>query len=227
MKELHYFSANYHRGLRWYKACFPTPIQRMRQSQNIGMSVIAGEASPNYLFHTDTPQLLAKTLPNVKLIALLRNPVDRLISHYYHMIQIGRETLPLKEAIVFDEKQLSNGSQALPAKSQLNPSYKPMSFSYLARGRYIEQLGRYANYFKKDQMLILKSENFFVHTQGEYDKVLEFLEVGPHVLSNLKIANKGKYDKKEPYPEVKQELREYFKPYNERLSNFLEKDFNW
>jgi hypothetical protein len=227
MKELHFFSANYHRGLWWYKACFPTHAQRMQQSRAIGMPVITGEASPNYLFHTDTPQLLAKALPDVKLIALIRNPVDRLISHYHHMIRIGRETLPLKEAIVLDEERLSSSTKALPANSQLNPAFKSATFSYLARGRYIEQLERYANYFNRDQMLILKSENFFVNTQIEYNKVLDFLEVGPHILRNLEIANRGTYDKKEPYTEVKQELREYFRPYNERLSNFLEEDFNW
>src|SRR5687768_13237463 len=66
-KEIHFFSRHHEQGLDWYRAHFP------RRDE----SSLVGEASPNYLVHPDVPARVAAALPRVKLIALLRNPVDR------------------------------------------------------------------------------------------------------------------------------------------------------
>lgn len=225
LKELHFFSKEYHKGLNWYKACFPSTTRRNMLSKKINKQIITGEASPYYIMHPNAPKLMASVLPEIKLIAILRNPVDRLISHYNHMVRIGRETLPLKEAIDNEEKRIAGEFEKIQA-SQSHSVFTHATFSYLARGRYIEQLERFTKYFRKEQILVLKSEEFFANTQSEYDKVLEFLNVEPYILNDAKPKNVGSYNK-ENQTELRQELQQYFKPYNDRLYSFLGEDFGW
>jgi hypothetical protein len=225
IKELQFFSTHYNRGVDWYKACFPANTNKNLRIKLLEKPVISGEGSPLYLFHPKSPQLISDLLPNVKLIVLLRNPVDRLISHYHHMVKIGRETLPLTEAVAQEEVRLAGELE----KIQADPNYSVYTygtFSYKARGRYIEQLERYTGYFKKEQMLILNSEYFFANPQSEYEKVLKFLGVETRILSNAKTENKGSY-KKDEFGALRQELGEYFKPYNEKLYQFIGEDYGW
>lgn len=96
-KEVHFFDGRvslendtWALGLPWYRAHFPLKI-------SMGDGKKAFEASPSYLFHPWAPERIHATLPNVKLIALLRNPAKRAVSHYLHERRKGRETLPLMQ----------------------------------------------------------------------------------------------------------------------------------
>jgi hypothetical protein len=224
-KELQFFTSNYHQGIAWYKACFPSNAAQDWRSRRMGKAVFTGESSPLYIFHPDAPGRIAENLPDVKLIALLRNPVDRAISHYHHMVRIGRENLPLQEAFAQEERRLSGEFEKILA-DQNYPTNTYSTFSYLARGRYIEQVERYAAYFKKEQILLLSSERFFSNPQAEYDKVLTFLGVDAHQLLGTKTENKGSY-KKDNLDMIKRELSIYFKPYNDRLYEYVGGDFGW
>ena len=84
-KEVHYFSLHYERGEAWYRRHFKGEI--------------AFEASPYYIFHPAAPERIRATIPNAKLIAILRDPVQRSISHYFHSVLKGHETLPMLEAL--------------------------------------------------------------------------------------------------------------------------------
>ena len=83
-KELHYFSLGYKKGEYWYRLRFP-----IRASQKL----LSGEASPIYLFYPMVPGRMKKLLPDVKLIVILRNPVDRAYSHYHDTKRKKRETV--------------------------------------------------------------------------------------------------------------------------------------
>jgi hypothetical protein len=81
-KEVHFFDYNYQRGCSWYQGQFPThPYMHYMQTIH-RQAMITGEASPYYLFHPYVPQRVAQLLPEIKLIALLRNPIERAFSHY-------------------------------------------------------------------------------------------------------------------------------------------------
>ena len=92
-KEVHFFDTKFHKGLAWYRGHFPTRIEQSSVNRLHGHSLMTGEATALYLFHPHAPKRVAKALPFVKLIVLLRNPVDRALSHYYHAIKHGYETL--------------------------------------------------------------------------------------------------------------------------------------
>ena len=81
-------------------------------------------------------------------------------------------------------------------------------------------------YFQRGQILVLKSEELFTNTQIEYNKILEFLGINPYSLKTMKPKNVGKY-KKENNIELRQELQNYYQPYNERLYEFLGEEFSW
>ncbi|MFM6205694.1 sulfotransferase domain-containing protein, partial [Planktothrix sp.] len=97
-KEIHFFTLNYEQGLNWYQSQFPPEAD--------GKQILTGEGSPYYLFHPLVPQRLYESFPNTRLIVLLRNPVDRAISHYYWEVKLGYEPLSLEEAIAQEPERL-------------------------------------------------------------------------------------------------------------------------
>src|SRR5947209_8592328 len=94
-KEVSFFDRHYARGERWYRAHFPA---RRRP--------FVGEASPSYLFHPLVPERVARLLPDARLVAILRNPVDRAFSHYQHEVSLGREPLSFEEAVAHEEERM-------------------------------------------------------------------------------------------------------------------------
>lgn len=139
-KELHYFSIFFHRGLDWYRSCFPSP------EQEAGRSTITGESSPYYLFHPHAPRRMAEALPQTRLIVLLRNPVDRAYSHYQMIANFGHEPLTFEEAIEAEEVRLS-GEKAKMLDDGQYFSFAHQYFSYLAKGIYVDQLAYWSKFF--------------------------------------------------------------------------------
>src|SRR4051812_20031887 len=82
-KEVHYFSFNYERGVNWYRAHFP-------YTHHLRRGALTLDATPYYLVHPLVAQRAAQLLPHAKLVVLLRNPVDRALSHYQHEVRGGR-----------------------------------------------------------------------------------------------------------------------------------------
>src|SRR5829696_2925086 len=80
-RELHFFEDRFERGLNWYRSCFP-----LRTNQVVarlkGAAVLAGEATSSYLYAPDVPERVAATLPEARMIALLRHPVERAYWHF-------------------------------------------------------------------------------------------------------------------------------------------------
>ncbi|WP_349632699.1 sulfotransferase domain-containing protein [Neobacillus sp. WH10] len=148
-------------------------------------------------------------MPDVKLIVLLRSPVDRAYSHYHHLKRRGVEKLTFEEAI----NQEGDGIFR-----------KYNNRTYLARGKYVEQLKRWMNFFPKEQILIINSENYYHDPIKGLNQVCQFLDISEW---NYKYTKNGSYR----YPKMEKHMRErliqYFKPYNEELEDYLGVKFNW
>jgi hypothetical protein len=168
-KELHFFTSYYGNGLKWYQQFFRT-------------KKVCGESTPYYLFHPNVAERIALAYPTVKLIVLLREPVERAFSHYNHEVSRGFEPLSFETAIAIEETRLATGQQSAW-----------QHYSYVARGKYAEQLGIYRQYFDYSQILLLKSEDFFAHPQATVDLVTEFLELKKQRIADLKPQNEGEY----------------------------------
>jgi hypothetical protein len=100
-------------------------------------SFVTGEASPYYLFHPHAPKRVASAIPKVKIIVLLRNPIDRAYSHYHHALKQGNETLSFEDAIGKEEERLYKEMEKM-LKDENYYSFNHQKYSYLSRGIYSE-----------------------------------------------------------------------------------------
>ncbi|GGA21388.1 sulfotransferase domain-containing protein [Okeania sp. KiyG1] len=169
-KEVHFFDLNFDKGMNWYYSHFP--------QKEIPNQTITGEASPYYIFHPHAPQRISQSLPDIKLILLLRNPVDRAVSHYYHNRQFGKSREPLS----FEQAIQQEPSRIEPEidKIMADENYKSLPhryYSYLSRGIYIEQLLRWLKFFPRKNLLILKSEELWENPRQKMKQVWNFLGV--------------------------------------------------
>ena len=220
-KEVHFFDMRFHKGIGWYRSQFPL-LERGQEP-----TPITGEASPYYLYHPHAARRASEVVPQAKLIALLRDPIDRAFSDYHDKTRQGREPLTFEEAIEAEESRLRGEKEKMLA-DETYVSHNYRAFSYLARGIYVDQLQEWHNFFEREQLLVLKSEDMFEDITGTLKKVLDFLR-----LPDLKIdvppraedRNEGQYAPMKPA--TRELLRGYFAPHNQRLYEHLGTDFGW
>lgn len=223
-KEVHYFDLRYQLGSGWYRSHFPLRASRWRLERRAGLRMLSGEASPYYLFHPQVPARVSKLLPRVKSIVLLRNPVERAYSHYKHELELGMEHLDFAEAIEAESARLGDDMGKL-MKDERYYSRAHQHFTYLARGRYVEQLEHWAKWFDSDQLMIVCSEEFFADPERRYREVLAFLELPAWSPGSYDVYNATPSPEMDPSARVR--LQEYFQPHNERLFRYLGRELPW
>lgn len=145
-REVHFFDRHLGSGLDWYRRQFnPTLAQTS-----------VGDATPSYL-HCDrrTPELLSQWVPEARLVAILRDPIDRARSEYYNSLSKRRAV-----ASTFEAEFRSN--------------------EWMRRaGRYAASLRNYWQYFARDRMLILRYEDLAGNPGALFEAVVRFLEIDP------------------------------------------------
>jgi hypothetical protein len=159
IRETHFFDRYYEKGIRWYSEKFI----HCRESN------IIGEKTAIYLFIPECPERIKKTIPNVKIVAILRNPIDRAYSHYKNMIRLGR----IKQNTKFNEI-IENNERILEM------------------GNYYSQIKRYYLYFDKKDFLIIFFDDLINRTENEYKKILEFLNVKVIDMEIVEVDNQTK-----------------------------------
>ena len=218
-KEIHFFDQRYSKGMNWYRSRFPF----------LSKGAMTGEASPNYIFDPHTPKRIFEHLPSIKLIVLLRNPVDRTYSHYHHNLRANqwdkdRETLSFEEAIWQEGDRLSGELEKMLANQDYF-SHKRKHYSYLARGIYAEQLERWFDVFPRSSFFIIEDQELYSNTEATLQKICEFLELSDYRFSNYRRLNALNYS--DMNNATRRDLIDYFKPHNARLYKLLEKEFDW
>jgi hypothetical protein len=152
-KELDFFVAerNWSRGLGWYRRRFNAD------------AAVRGEASPYYTAlpqHRGVPERMASVIPDARLVYLVRDPIERLISHYHMAVATGRERRPLAAAI-----------------ANLSESW------YVAQGRYWMQLDPYLRHFASEQVLVVDQDDLDRNRAAALRRVFGFLGVDPDFVS--------------------------------------------
>lgn len=228
--EIHFFDddKNYNKGLDWYIQCYKNSMKKP----------IIGEKTPTYSYLPKIPKRIAKDLPEVKLIWLFRNPVDRAYSNYWHAVKSGFEHLSFEKALKKEKRRL----------------IKSPWVGYRERSIYYKQVKRFLEYFPKSKMLFLLFEELAQNPLHCVKKAYKFLNVSDSFKSSKKfksnvtiiprymqiqwlarkLFNQGsKYFKlyslitilnrrRQPgYPKLNEKTREaltrFFKPYNDEL----------
>lgn len=215
-KQVDFFAhENYRRGTDWYLSRFPE-----REP-----GVLSGEASPYCMVHPHAPKRVFAFDPGVKLIAVLRNPVDRTYSHFQHQVRNWREPLPFEEALAREEER-TGGELRRMLEDETYESKAHRRHSYLARSRYAEQLERWYALFPRERVLVLNSETMFEEPEAVLDRVTAFLGLPPLRLETYNRYMPGSYWK-EMSPETRRMLVEYFRPHNRRLYGLLGVEYPW
>jgi len=188
------------------------------------MGLVTGEASPYYIFHPHAAKRVSREVPQAKLIASLRNPIDRAYSHYVFELTRGSEDLSFEEAIGKEEERLRNEREKM-LQNEDYQSFSHRHHSYLSRGIYVNQLKVWMSLFPKHQILILRSEDLCADPPKTLKQVLDFLRLPNWELSEYRIYNTRNYPKMDKA--VRKHLINYFRPHNQRLYEYLGRTFDW
>jgi hypothetical protein len=164
-KEPEFFTAgsrigNWERGLRWYEELF----------EDAGDAIAVGEASISYTQYPlirGVPARIAQVLPDVRLIYLVRHPVERMVSHYWMRVRNDRESERIDDA--------------LHARSH-----------YLDISRYAMQIEQYLEHFPLKRILVVKSEDLLVEREATLARVFTFLGVDPDLLAEIPKQEHGR-----------------------------------
>lgn len=205
-KELNYFTLHYGNGLGWYRGHFPHRPE----------GHLSFEASPYYLFSARAPRRVAQSMPDVKLVVLLRNPVDRAYSHYLHTRRRGFEPLSFAAALQVEADRLSRpgaGSERSQDPARL--------FSYVSRGKYAEQLERWLEYFSRDRLFVIRSEDLFSQPGATVTGLAEFLGITPVDAPFKTYAATPREATSQLTPELRRSLCAQFAPHNQRLADLV------
>src|SRR5437899_9659818 len=130
----------------------------------LGPSTIAGDCTPSYLYHESAAERIWKYNPKIKLLILLRNPVERAFAHWNMQRYRGREPLDFFDAIREEETRIAG---APPAEAR--------RFAYLERGFYGRQLERVFKFFPREQMKVVKFEDFKGKQRQTLASIFSFL----------------------------------------------------
>jgi hypothetical protein len=213
-KGVHYFEEHYGKGIRWYRSRFPVDVNER----------LTGEATPEYLFYPHVPERVARDLPAVRLIALLRNPIDRAYSHYQHERALGAETLSFPDALAAEDDRLRGELE----RAYGDPEYLShalLHHSYRSRGLYADQLRRWLGVVPRERILILGSERLFDDPAGVTDEALSFLGLTTMQGRTFPKMNARAYQPMEGA--IREELRRSFHEPNEDLYRLVGRRFDW
>ncbi len=223
-KEVYFFDHAYPRGMSYYRSFFPTRGEKRKIERAEQTEFRTGEATPCYLFHPHVPRRVRESLPDVKLLVALRNPVDRAYSDYCMKQRTGYETASFEDAIDQEPERVRGELEKMQADESYF-SYARWHFSYLGRSRYAEQLENWFEVFPREQILVLSSEEIFASPAEAYGKVMDHLGLPAWAPTAHRHSNTMPYP--EMAPATRQRLAEYFAPHNERLFELLGRRFDW
>jgi hypothetical protein len=222
-KEVHYFDHKYHLGLGWYRCHFPLIPRARLAARGVGQPV-AFEGTPNYLFHPLAPARIHRDLPDVKLLVMVRDPVERAYSAHSHQVGFGVETEVFERALELEDSRLAGEEERILADPRYY-SFNHCHYTYRARGYYADQLERLEPLFGRDRILVVDCGDFFTAPEPVYDRVLEFLGV-PH--RGYPVFKSQNARARSPMPaSVRAALEEHFRPHDERLAAWLGHEPSW
>ncbi|MEX0597101.1 MAG: sulfotransferase domain-containing protein [Candidatus Paceibacterota bacterium] len=225
-EELHFFDKIDEKTVEEYLVNF----EKAKKNQ------LVGEKTPTYSYDPMVPERMFAKLPDAKIIWILRNPIDRAYSNYWHAVKKGVEMDTFEDAVKDDDKR-----------------YKENIFrAYIRRSIYVEQIERYLEFYPLEQMYFITFEKLKNDPENEITKLVEFLKIPSFNFKEVPSSNKTylprsislEYYSKKLFgksiawklihklnasstsgyvpmsQDIHERLVEYFKPYNEELSKY-------
>ena len=223
-KGVHYFDTGYDHGLPWYQGHFPLRAQAAWARRATGEIPLTFESSPYYMFHPLAAQRISRDLPGVKLVVLVRDPVERAYSAHAHELARGYETEPFERALSLEDQRLAGEAERIVSQ----PGYLSHSHQhhgYLTRGLYADQLERLSEQVGRARVHVVDSGQFFTDPEPVYDGVLDFLGLRHRGYPAFERHNARP---RSPLPEgLRATLSEHFLRSDERLTPWLGQSPSW
>jgi hypothetical protein len=225
-KGVHYFDIGYHRGPRWYQAHFPLRATADRVADRVGMAPLTFESSPYYMYHPLAGERLARDLPEVKLVVLVRDPVERAYSHHAHEVARGFEPeTDFARALALEPRRL-RGEAARLVTDPAYYSFSHQHHAYRGRGEYVAHLDRLARLVGRDRIHVVDAGRFFRYPEPVYDEVLHFLGLPQLGYPVFEVHNAR--PRAAAMPErVRTELQDHFRGYDQQLRGWLRRELSW
>jgi hypothetical protein len=226
-KDIYFFNniEHFRKGKRWYNAHFAHALYRKIYEWRTGEKhTVTFDPTPNYFAAPHAAERLHALYPDAKLILLLRNPTERAWSNYRMCCWHGFESLSFEDALACEDERLRTDRER--AERTGTHSYVEQRLAYRTHGIYVNYLREWLKYFRREQLLILQSENLSGNPAAIYGQVTDFAGLKKHTGIDFSPVNKGKIEK-EMQPGTRTMLNDYYRPYNEELFALLNTTFNW
>jgi hypothetical protein len=216
-KEIHFFDLKYHHGIDWYRNIFNTGEE--------GNGKLKGEASPYYIFHPLVAERVFSHIPSVKLILLLRDPVDRAYSHFMHSRRFELEPLDSFEKAIECEPARTWNEKSRILSGEIENSEAFRNFSYISRSLYFQQISYWLKYFPPEQIHYIKSEELFANPGPVYSSLCQFLGISDFKKVKFEPLNAFSYPALSP--EFRKKIRIHFHEDMFSLARLLGDNFYW
>jgi len=223
MKGIHYFDSDMERSMRWYRSHFATSPTRAVRRRRAGASFTV-EASPYYFFHPLATERVAAALPTTTFVVMLRDPVERTVSHWSEQTRNGVETLSLRDALDAETARLGDDRARL-ADRTLGASHADEQQSYAAQSEYAASYERWERAVGADRLIAVFSEDYYSDAQPVVRVVTDAIGVGapPSAGVHRNAAPRaGSID-----AALDAELTQRFRPDVERLTELLGRTPPW
>ena len=220
--DLHFFEYIISNNIQWYKSHFPILFSKSNKHKN---SFITGEYTSTYMYHPDVPKRIFNLLPKIKLIVILRNPIDKAYSTYQQQFRFGEYTTSFEDAINAEFRRIDLNKD-FPELNSNNYDFENFVAQNIIRhGVYADYLETWLKIFDRKQILILNSDDLKKSTKETLRRVFNFLNVSNYDIKDTSQVNVGKYPTINKI--TRKKLIEFFKPHNQRLNKLLDTEFDW
>ena len=214
-----FFNENFHLGVNWYKSFFPTTFTKNKIKSKFG-NFLTFDVTTRYMEEESTAFNVNQTKSNMKIVVILRNPVDRAYSHYHVNVKEKSEKRSFEDAI-FEEMNIIE-NEDINKILQTFPADKP---HYLKKGLYALQLKPWFRIFPRENILILSTEEFEKNQDEVYRKIFNFLNVSDFKIKNKEKMEKGNYSTMNH--NTRKKLLDFFMPHNNELFEMINEIYDW
>lgn len=206
-KEMHFFDDD-----AFFKSCGSVDYTEYHKDFDAPPGArVVGEATPIYMYWRPATERIKQYSPSIKMIFILRNPIDRAYSHYRWLQKVMRnESLPFSVAIRLERIRRL---RRFPRQTR--------KYSYIDRGYYARQIKRLLQYFSLSQMLFIKTEDLRDNHESTLYRVFDFLGVSRISYIKPAIVNDNQY------PPMSESDRMYLSKKFEKDIKDLEKLLAW
>tara|TARA_B100000953_G_scaffold299610_1_gene300054 strand:+ start:825 stop:1715 length:891 start_codon:yes stop_codon:yes gene_type:complete len=220
--DLHFFEYMISNNIQWYRSHFPILFSKSNKHKN---SFITGEYTSTYMYHPDVPKRIFNLLPKIKLIVILRNPIDKAYSTYQQQFRFGEYTTSFEDTINAEFRRIDLNKD-FPELNSNNYDFENFVAQNIIRhGVYADYLETWLKIFDRKQILILNSDDLKKSTKETLRRVFNFLNVSNYDIKDTSQVNVGKYPTINKI--TRKKLIEFFKPHNQRLNKLLDTEFDW